>query len=182
MNESFETFLSLPEQGKRDVFEAAASRLDTLPGYVEKDFWVCLVLDTLYNRLPDGHPNLLFKGGTSLSKAFGLIERFSEDIDLVVYRDGLGFEGERGTAARLAERCAGRGVAWTGTVPRRRQRTTVSWLLEGHLVPARGLGYNGEEGREPMGLCALDPRRHDGAGPRPVPVRTSQGARAVGRP
>ncbi len=95
MNESFETFLSLPEQGKRDVFEAAASRLDTLPGYVEKDFWVCVVLDALYNRLPDGHPNLLFKGGTSLSKAFGLIERFSEDIDLVVYRDGLGFEGER---------------------------------------------------------------------------------------
>ena len=49
----------------------------------------------LYNQLPDGHPNLLFKGGTSLSKAFGLIDRFSEDIDLVVYRDGLGFEGER---------------------------------------------------------------------------------------
>ena len=95
MNETFESFLSLPEQGKRDVFEAAASRLDTLPSYVEKDFWVCLVLDALYNRLPDGHPRLLFKGGTSLSKAFGLIERFSEDIDLVVHRGGLGFEGER---------------------------------------------------------------------------------------
>ena len=95
MNRDSESFLSLPEQDRRDVFEAAASRLDTLPGYVEKDFWVCLVLDTLYNRLPDGHPNLLFKGGTSLSKAFGLIERFSEDIDLVVHRDGLGFGGER---------------------------------------------------------------------------------------
>ena len=95
MNGNSESFLSLPEQDLRDVFEAAASRLDTLPGYVEKDFWVCLVLDVLYNRLPDGHPKLLFKGGTSLSKAFGLIHRFSEDIDLVVYRDGLGFEGER---------------------------------------------------------------------------------------
>ena len=95
MNRDSESFLSLPEQDRRDVFEAAASRLDTLPGYVEKDFWVYLVLDTLYNRLPDGHPNLLFKGGMSLSKAFGLIERFSEDIDLVVHRDGLGFEGER---------------------------------------------------------------------------------------
>ena len=62
---------------------------------MEKDFWVCLVLDVLYNRLPDGHPKLLFKGGTSLSKAFGLIRRFSEDIDLVVYRDDLGFEKER---------------------------------------------------------------------------------------
>ena len=95
MSEAFETFLALSEQDKRDVFETSASRLDTLPSYVEKDFWVCLVLDVLYNRLPEGHPKLLFKGGTSLSKAFGLIRRFSEDIDLVVYRDDLGFEKER---------------------------------------------------------------------------------------
>ena len=95
MNKAFESFFTLAEQDKRDVFEAAASRLGTLPGYVEKDFWVCFVLDALYNGLPDGHPKLLFKGGTSLSKAFGLIERFSEDIDLVVHRDGLGFEGDR---------------------------------------------------------------------------------------
>ena len=95
MNGPFESFLALPEQDKRDVFEAAANRLDTLSNYVEKDFWVCLVLDALYHRLPNRHPRLLFKGGTSLSKAFGLIRRFSEDIDLVVYRDGLGFEGQR---------------------------------------------------------------------------------------
>lgn len=95
MTRGFESFLALPEQDRRDVLEAAAARLDTLPSYVEKDFWVCLVLDGLFNRRPEGHPRLLFKGGTSLSKAFGLIERFSEDIDLVVFRDGLGFEGER---------------------------------------------------------------------------------------
>ena len=62
---------------------------------MEKDFGVCLVLGVLYNRLPKGHPRLLFKGGTSLSKAFGLIARFSEDIDLVVFRDDLGFENDR---------------------------------------------------------------------------------------
>ena len=95
MNGDFESFLALSTQDRRDVFEATASRLDTLPRYVEKDFWVCLVLDVLYNRLPDPHLKLLFKGGTSLSKAFGLIERFSEDIDLVVNRNDLGFEGER---------------------------------------------------------------------------------------
>ena len=93
MNGTLDAFLALPERDKRDVFEAAASRLDTLPSYIEKDFWVCLVLETLFNRLPDGHPRLLFKGGTSLSKAFGLIRRFSEDIDLVVSRDDLGFAG-----------------------------------------------------------------------------------------
>ena len=92
--ESFGSFLALPDQDKRDVFEAAASRLDMLPSYIEKDFWVCLVLDALFNRLPNEHPRLLFKGGTSLSKAFGLIHRFSEDIDLVVHREGLGFAGD----------------------------------------------------------------------------------------
>ncbi|MCY4396397.1 MAG: nucleotidyl transferase AbiEii/AbiGii toxin family protein [Rhodospirillaceae bacterium] len=93
--DAFAFFLALPEQDRRDTFAAAARRLDTVPGYAEKDFWVCLVLDVLFNRLPGGHPKLLFKGGTSLSKAFGLIRRFSEDIDLVVHRDGLGFAGDR---------------------------------------------------------------------------------------
>ena len=100
MNETFATFLSLAEHEKRDVFEAAARRLDTLASYVEKDFWVCLVLDVLYHRLPNGHPRLFFKGGTSLSKAFNLIRRFSEDIDLVVHRGDLGFVADRDPTIR----------------------------------------------------------------------------------
>ena len=99
MTEGCETFLALPQRARRDVIEAAASRLDTSPSHVEKDFWVCLVLDALFNHCSQGHPRLLFKGGTSLSKVFGLIERFSEDIDLVVFRDDLGFEGERDPTA-----------------------------------------------------------------------------------
>ena len=99
MNSAFAGFLSFDEQDRRDVFAAAANRLDTLPSYVEKDLWVCVVLDVIFNGLPDEHPRLLFKGGTSLSKVFGLIDRFSEDIDLVVYRDDLGFEGDRDPTA-----------------------------------------------------------------------------------
>ena len=95
MRDDFSDFLSLPEQGRRDVFEAAARRLDTVASYVEKDFWVCVVLDALFNRRPEDHPGLLFKGGTSLSKGFGLISRFSEDIDLVVSRSDLGFVERR---------------------------------------------------------------------------------------
>ena len=95
MNGAFAAFIALSEQDRRDVLEASAGRLDTLASYVEKDLWVCIVLDALFNGLPDGHPRLLFKGGTSLSKVFGLIDRFSEDIDLVVYRDDLGFGGDR---------------------------------------------------------------------------------------
>ena len=95
MREDFSEFLSLPGQDRRDVFETAARRLDTLGNYVEKDLWVCVVLDALFNRRPADQPGLLFKGGTSLSKGFGLIERFSEDIDLVVSRSDLGFGDER---------------------------------------------------------------------------------------
>ena len=50
MTGGFESLFALPEHDRRDVFEAAASRLDTVPGYVEKHFWACLVLDTLFNR------------------------------------------------------------------------------------------------------------------------------------
>lgn len=50
---------------------------------IEKDFWVCYMLDYLFHRCA-WKDNLDFKGGTSLSKAYGLIERFSEDIDLIL--------------------------------------------------------------------------------------------------
>ncbi len=94
MNKAFKSFLDLPEEDRKESFVRAAKRFNARHEYAEKDFWVCLILDVLYNGLPDGHPRLLFKGGTSLSKAFGLVHRFSEDIDIVVYRKDLGFEKE----------------------------------------------------------------------------------------
>jgi len=60
---------------------------------VEKDFWVCWTLRELFG-LPGAGEYLTFKGGTSLSKAWGLIERFSEDIDLIVAKEALGFGGD----------------------------------------------------------------------------------------
>ena len=94
MRRDFAEFLALSGQDRRDVFETAAGRLDTLASYVEKDFWVCVVLDALFNGRPTEQPRVLFKGGTSLSKGFGLIRRFSEDIDVVVSREDLGFGEE----------------------------------------------------------------------------------------
>ena len=73
-----------------DLFLATANRLGAPVGHVEKDFWVCWALNALYRERPAGGPRLLFRGGTSLSKAYGLIRRFSEDIDITVYRDDLG--------------------------------------------------------------------------------------------
>lgn len=56
---------------------------------IEKDFWVCLILELLFNERLANEPRLLFKGGTSLSKAYSLISRFSEDIDVTVFREDL---------------------------------------------------------------------------------------------
>lgn len=90
MNPAFQTIITATDGERRDLFLAAAARLGTAVQNVEKDFWVCWTLDALFNGLQAGGPRLLFKGGTSLSKAFGLISRFSEDIDITVFRDDLG--------------------------------------------------------------------------------------------
>jgi hypothetical protein len=90
MNRYFLEIISATSGERRDLFLAAATRLGTTEQNVEKDFWVCWVLDALFHGLPSGGPRLLFKGGTSLSKAFGLISRFSEDIDITVFREDLG--------------------------------------------------------------------------------------------
>ena len=64
----------------------AAARRDVTPIIIEKDFWVCWTLRRLMS-VPVLADNLTFKGGTSLSKAYGIIERFSEDIDLTIGRN-----------------------------------------------------------------------------------------------
>ena len=90
MNAAFGQVFAASDDERRDVFLTAAGRLGTAVQNVEKDFWVCWTLDVLFKGLEAGHPRLLFKGGTSLSKSFGLIDRFSEDIDITVFRDDLG--------------------------------------------------------------------------------------------
>lgn len=90
MNEAFREIIAASDVDRRDLFVGTATRLGTTVQNVEKDFWVCWVLDALFNGLPAGGPRLLFKGGTSLSKGFGLISRFSEDIDITVFRGDLG--------------------------------------------------------------------------------------------
>jgi hypothetical protein len=77
----------------RAYFQEAAVMLSLPPHVIEKDFWVCWTLKQLF-ALECVRDNLLFKGGTSLSKVYGLIHRFSEDIDLSIHRASLGFEGD----------------------------------------------------------------------------------------
>lgn len=83
-------FARLPPEERRDYFVEAANRLGANQTIIEKDFWVCWILARLFAD-PTVREGLLFKGGTSLSKAFGVIDRFSEDVDLGVTPATLGF-------------------------------------------------------------------------------------------
>ncbi len=80
---------SLSADDRRALFTETGAQKGLPPFHVEKDFWVCWVLSTLVQH-PESGPNLTFRGGTSLSKAWGIIERFSEDIDLAMSREWMG--------------------------------------------------------------------------------------------
>jgi len=82
-----ESFLHLSAEEQSQIYRGLASRLARSPVVLEKDVWVCWVLKTLFTmpgRLP-----MAFKGGTSLSKVFGAIARFSEDVDITLDYRGL---------------------------------------------------------------------------------------------
>jgi hypothetical protein len=74
---------ALPGVERSELFSETAARRGMTAAIVEKDFWICWTLDKLFAH-PELSRILMFKGGTSLSKVFGLIERFSEDIDLIL--------------------------------------------------------------------------------------------------
>jgi hypothetical protein len=82
-----ESFLHLEPEEQSQIYRALAPQLARSPVVLEKDVWVCWVLQTLFTmpgRLP-----MAFKGGTSLSKVFGAIARFSEDVDITLDYRGL---------------------------------------------------------------------------------------------
>ncbi|WP_297727025.1 nucleotidyl transferase AbiEii/AbiGii toxin family protein [Limnohabitans sp. Rim8] len=99
-------FLSLSPEQRGLVFEQAAAGLAGHDVILEKDFWVSWLLGLLFAQ-PKLAPFLVFKGGTSLSKVFGVIDRFSEDIDLClvpefVGADVAGFEALKSRVKRDA--------------------------------------------------------------------------------
>jgi hypothetical protein len=74
-------FVALPPERRTLAFAQTAARLAASSVMVEKDFWVCWLLGLLFADA-ELEPHLVFKGGTSLSKVYSVIDRFSEDIDL----------------------------------------------------------------------------------------------------
>jgi len=86
-------FARLPSDEQRPYFTEAAARQNLSSQILEKDFWVCWVLRRLFS-LSEFKDHLTFKGGTSLSKVYKAIERFSEDVDVAIERKLLGFGDE----------------------------------------------------------------------------------------
>jgi predicted nucleotidyltransferase component of viral defense system len=89
-------FYTTEETEKIAIFKAIAGELGMTPFAVEKDWWVSQTLNIIFQM--DIAKHLVFKGGTSLSKAWKLINRFSEDIDLAIDKEF--FEGYSGDISR----------------------------------------------------------------------------------
>jgi predicted nucleotidyltransferase component of viral defense system len=94
-------FAKRPEQERREVFRATAQSLQVHEAIIEKDFWVCWILDYIFRSSP-WKDKLAFKGGTSLSKAYHVVERFSEDIDLILDWRMLGYSADEPWQERSA--------------------------------------------------------------------------------
>lgn len=84
----------LPARDRADLFNQAGAQRGLPSAILEKDLWVCWTLRRVF-ALSGDNPSLVFKGGTSLSKVYAVIPRFSEDIDLSFDRRDLGYGGER---------------------------------------------------------------------------------------
>lgn len=80
----------LSKEERKFFFRIAAEIMKMRFEIIEKDYWVVWVLERLFS-LEKIKSYLTFKGGTSLSKVYGVIDRFSEDIDLSIERELLGF-------------------------------------------------------------------------------------------
>lgn len=82
-----ESFLQLRLGEQSQIYRALGPQLSRSLIVLEKDIWICWVLQILFTM--PGRPPMAFKGGTSLSKVFGAIARFSEDVDITLDYRGL---------------------------------------------------------------------------------------------
>ncbi len=133
---------------RADLFIAASQQRPTISAAImEKDFWVCWALKRIFafDSFPFG---LIFKGGTALSKAFGVIDRFSEDVDLSFDRNQLGFD-----AVRDPEKAA------SGKKQKQlldRLRMECEMVIRERLVPAMRTDFASVLGASKDGLAHWD--------------------------
>ena len=126
-------FYNIPNDAKKRIFDDTGERTN-LPAYaIEKDWWVTQALSIIFEMEIGKH--LVFKGGTSLSKSWGIIERFSEDIDMAVDRTFFGFEGELGKKQRTKLRKTANSYIIEKLYPELKEAFNAKGLLEVKIVP-----------------------------------------------
>lgn len=104
-HDEMNNWLTLSKKDQVELFTQVGVRMNLPPQAIEKDAWVTLMLRMIFKS--ELASQFIFKGGTSLSKVFNLIQRFSEDIDLGIDRTYLGFKGEltKGEIRKLRRAC-----------------------------------------------------------------------------
>lgn len=181
-----DAFLSQPVERQRIIYEEAGRRLGLSAGSVEKDLWVCWTLRALF-RLPSSGPHLTFKGGTSLSKGWKLIDRFSEDIDIVISREFLGFGGADAPEDAPSKKQRAKRLEALMLAAQKHIREVLGPALEGeirHLLPSTARWTLEPDVDDPDGQTLLfhyPPAQGAAAYVRPV-VKIELGARSDTEP
>jgi hypothetical protein len=128
------------------LFNEAGAARGLANAIIEKDFWVCWTLKRLFSLQGENSPGLVFKGGTSLSKGYDAIRRFSEDIDLSFDRADLGYEGDRDPEAASSRKKAEKLIDDLVTDVEKHVETVVlprlSAAIEGELGRAEEAGWS----------------------------------------
>jgi hypothetical protein len=176
-----ERYFALNSRDKNDLLEMAADRSGRSPHILEKDIWVVWVLSSLFHSKLG--PDLTFKGGTSLSKAYKVIDRFSEDIDVTydirrLIGDLLENSGEIPRSASQAKK-------WTKAV-----RERLPLWVESNVIPvlSRAMSEEGIKaelsifGEEKDSLLLSYAPMKIGTGYVTPQIRLEFGARATGEP
>lgn len=107
-------FLQLSDDVKRNIISQASTRTGMSIKTIEKDWWVTLVLKALFSMPQSEH--FIFKGGTSLSKAWKLIQRFSEDIDIALAPNAFGYEYIKNPSHSFVKALKKEGCKYTSTI------------------------------------------------------------------
>ncbi len=117
-------FIQLSEDTKKNIISQASTRTGMSVKTIEKDWWVTLVLKALFSMPQSEH--FIFKGGTSLSKAWKLIQRFSEDIDIALSPNAFGYEYIKNPSHSFVKALKKKGCKYTST--------TIKTGLEQRLI------------------------------------------------
>jgi hypothetical protein len=133
-------FAKIPAQQRADFFARYEERTGVDPTISEKDFWVCWLLGQIF-ATPELGGSAVFKGGTSLSKVFGVINRFSEDVDLGLSPASLGYPESEIDAAPTKTARAKRSAALLNTCAQTVERSfmpALETLIRAHLGAKSG--------------------------------------------